>query len=264
MNVLRRSIVPLFAAAALAACGGGGGDTAALNQDSTLARDLEMAGQRAGDVSLGDTAAAKTAPAPARQAQAKAPAPRPTPAPARPAAATPTPSGTIPVGTVIRMTADAQVCTNTNQVGDTFTATVSSDVTGENGGVIPAGSQMTFEITRLVAKTNMANEVVLDIAAKSLKVGNRTYPVSGAGGPDITKIRTESRSDDVKKVAAGAAVGAVAGAILGKGTKGAITGAAAGTAAGVGVAAATSRYEGCINAGNLVQYTVAETITLRR
>jgi hypothetical protein len=248
LSMSRRSpVVGLAALTVLAACGGDKGD--AMARDSALARDLQMAQPAAGQPALTDTAAQAAAPAPAAAptAGAKAPAPRPA------AAAAPASRGrTLPGNTRIVLASAATVCTNTSKVGDTFAATVFEPVNA--GGVtVPAGTRVTLELTRLERKTGANNEVVMDVAARSMAIGGSTVRFDGASvSPDITKIRAESKSADVQKVAAGAAIGAAAGALLGKNAKSAAIGAAAGTAAGVGAAAAMSNYEGCINENNKI------------
>lgn len=250
MSNLSVRLLPLTLGALLAtACSGGDKDTA-MARDSALSRDLQMAQPNASAPQLGDTASANAkAAAPAVGAPARAPksaAPSTANASAPAPAAAPAPAKAIAAGTRFVLAASGTVCTNTNKVGDTFKATVFEPVS--SGAVTVAqGSVVTLELTRLERKTGVNNEVAMDVAAKSIAFGGKTYPLDGNVTPDITKVRAESKSADVQKVAAGAAIGAAAGALLGKNAKGAVIGAAAGTAAGVGVAAAASNYDGCIN-----------------
>lgn len=255
LSTPRLATAAALALTVLAACGGDKGD--AMARDSALARDLQMAQPNAAQPSLADTAAQAAAPAPAPTPAAKAPAPRPS------AAAAPTARGrTLPGNTRIVLASAATVCTNTSKVGDSFTATVFEPVNA--GGVtIPAGTRVTLELTKLERKTGANNEVVMDVAARSMVIGGSRVTLDGANvSPDITKIRAESKSADVQKVAAGAAIGAAAGALLGKNAKSAAIGAAAGTAAGVGAAAAMSNYEGCINENNKIVLTTGGAVRL--
>jgi hypothetical protein len=177
--------------------------------------------------------------------------------------AAPRASGTIAAGTGIELASNTKVCTNTNQVGDVFTADVSNTVSGERGARIPAGSKVSLQVLKLAHKAGMDDAVVMDIEAKSITIDGRKYALSGANvSPNVTKTRTDSKTDDVTRVGAGAAIGAAAGALLGKSAKGAIIGAAAGTAAGVGAAAALSKYEGCINQGAAIRLTLGGTLVL--
>jgi hypothetical protein len=94
---------------------------------------------------------------------------------------------------------------------------------------------------------------------RGIAAGDQDYPGTGAtatssGG--LEKVATNSKSSDVKKVAAGAIAGAILGQVLGKNTKGTVIGAAAGAAAGTAVAAGTRKYEACLPAGAPLHVTL--------
>ena len=161
--------------------------------------------------------------------------------------------GTIPAGTDISMSAGTRICTNTNQVGDRFTATVRETVSGSNGAVIPAGATANVEVTALKRSENANDNVTMGFRVVSFTFGGRTYPVSATTTyAQVDKIRNQPRSKDVQKVATGAAVGAVIGQVLGKDTRSTVIGAATGAAAGTAAAAATSNFEGCVPAGGRI------------
>jgi hypothetical protein len=255
-----QSTVKLFAVVSLVSA-------VACNRDQTAAdaqRNLDLANQQAAAPQLADTprvlppAPAMTAP---KAAAPKAASPRPVAA--APAPAAPKVIGTMPAGTTLSLRSDRKVCTNTNTAGEIFTASVSESVSGENGARISSGSVVSLGITKLARKTNATNEVVMDLEPRSIVVAGKRYELSGGNvNPTVSKIRMDSRTDDITKVAAGAAIGAAAGAIIGKNTRGAIIGAAAGTAAGVGAAATISNYEGCIDAGAPIRLTLGNTLVL--
>jgi hypothetical protein len=266
-NLSTRPFVPVLAALLWATACGGGDKGDAMARDSALSRDLNMAQPNASAPQLSDTSAAAATSAPAASGAAAARAPR-NAAPAmantaspKPAAA-PAPAKAIAAGTRFVLAAGSTVCTNTHKVGDTFTATVFEPVT--SGAVtVSQGTAVTLELTRLERKTGVNNEVAMDVAAKSILISGKRYAIDGSVTPDITKVRAESKSADVQKVAAGAAIGAAAGALLGKNTKSAVIGAAAGTAAGVGVAAAASNYDGCINENSKLVLVTGSAVTLQ-
>lgn len=164
--------------------------------------------------------------------------------------------GTLPSGTTLYLASNARVCTNTNKVGDTFTATLNNAVT--SGGVtIPAGSQVKLEVTSLKRSENAQDNIVMGFRVVSVNVRGTSYPIDGtvSAASSIQKVRNESRSKDVQKVATGAVLGAIAGQVLGKNTKGTVIGAAAGAAAGTAAAAATANYEGCLPSGGALSVT---------
>ena len=249
-------------------------DTSALSSDSSLSRDLALANRdSAAQPQLQDVPAnpsgtatpTKTAPRPA--------APRTTPRPTTPRPSTPTttPSGntvtrpstgtsgggsvgSIAAGTTLSLSPTTTVCTNTNKVGDKFTATVQDAVTGSNGAVIPAGATVTLTVTNLKRSENANDKIVMEFAVNSVTFGGKTYALdANVESASVDRVRNQPKSKDAQKVAIGAAAGAIAGQILGKNTKSTVIGGAVGAAAGAATAAATANYEGCVrNTGNIV------------
>jgi hypothetical protein len=266
------AVPAVLALVALAACSGEKkNDT--LAQDSTLNRDMQLANaDTAAKPALNDVPATKT-PAPAPSASATAP--RSTPARSAPARAKPTtptksttasgntvtrtpgtaetPLGTIAAGTSIALTSNSRICTNTNHVGETVTATVANSVTGSNGATIPAGAKASLEITQLKRSENINDKIEMSFRVKSISFGGHTYPVTASvSSAQVDRVKNQPTSKDVQKVGTGAAVGAVVGQILGHSTKSTVIGGAVGAAAGAGAAAATANYEGCVpNGGNI-------------
>jgi len=172
-------------------------------------------------------------------------------------------TGTIAAGSTLNLASSSKVCTNTNHVGDHFTATVTNAVTGSNGAVIPAGATANVEVTELKRSENANDNVVMGFRVTSVSFGGHTYPVSATtSSAEVTKVRNQPKSKDIQKVIGGAAIGAIAGQILGKSTKATVIGAAAGGAAGAGAAAATANYEGCVNSGGRITATLNSAATV--
>lgn len=169
--------------------------------------------------------------------------------------------GMINAGEEISMYSGQRVCTNTNSVGDRFTATLVESVQGSNGAMIPAGATAIVEITR-ANRSNGANDPVeLELTVRSITVNGRSYQVaSTVTSTQVDRIRAESASDDARKVATGAAIGAIAGQILGRRTKSTVIGAATGAAAGAVVAARNAHYDGCIPTGGRIAIRLTEPL----
>src|SRR5687767_13602396 len=151
MSIFRSGVRLSIVASALAfaaACGGGDNNAdSALAADSTLNRDLALAGtDTAAQPALTDVPASPAA----------TPAASGTKTPARTGTSTksttttktssgntvtkaPSSSGagarvgTISAGTSLNLRSNSEVCTNTNKVGDKFTATLNEPVVGSNG-----------------------------------------------------------------------------------------------------------------------------------
>lgn len=248
-QTIHRSLTALLILTATVACGGDAAEDG---------REIELT-PSATDSLLGDRAPATAAPTPATPAPAtRAPAPaRPTSTAAR--------TGTVTAGTTLLLAAGSRICTNTHKVGDRFTAVTSSDVAGSNGVSIPAGSEMTLEVTESVRGENSADRIKLVFRPVALTVRGTTFDLT-AEVTQVAKldaVRVQSNRTQAEKVAVGAAVGAVAGQVLGRDTKSTVAGAAVGAVAGGAVAAGTTDYNGCLPQNGAIAVRLTNEIRLR-
>jgi hypothetical protein len=290
-----------IAALTLTACSDGKKNDP-LAQDTTLDRDLALANQdTASKPQLQDVPVAAT-PAPIVAEPQSAPAPRsvvrtppvrvakpparvttkPAPAPAIPAPTTRVTEsgntekvieadrgsekalGVVSTGTEISLSAGQQVCTNTNSVGDRFTAQIANPVMGANGTVIPVGSTAVVEVTSLKKSEKSGDDIEVGLRVASISYGGKTYPVSSETTyAQVDRVREESRGDDAKKVVTGAAIGAVLGQILGHKTKSTVIGAGAGAAAGAVIANRNANYNGCVPTGGRITIRLTEPLTIQ-
>jgi hypothetical protein len=268
-----------------------------LASDSALTRDLQIAGRDTSvqpqlrDVPATPPAEATPAPVPMTRTPAATPrpaAPRPKPVATKPAEPTtrttasgntetrnPTGTGsaaangggavgTIPSGTSLSLRSNSRVCTNTFTVGQTFTASVANAVTGSNGASIPAGADVTLEVTQLKRSENANDKIIMEFAVRSVSFGGKTYAVTGTvADANVERVRNQPKAKDTQKVVGGAVIGAIAGQILGKSTKSTVIGAAAGAAAGAGAAAATANYEGCVPDGGQISVNLTAPLQVR-
>ena len=270
-----RVVFPIAIAAVFAACSGKDADTATMDSAAAAdsARDLARAGvDTATQPQLKDvpvtppptTSTSRPRSTQRRPSQPQASAPAPTPPPAAAPAPTPAPAtGVIASGTTLSLTSATKVCTNTNKVGDRFNATLTSEVTGSNGVSLPAGSTVSIELTELKRSVDSKDNIVMGFRVVSITANGRTYtPEAEVVSASIDRVRSQTRSDDAKKVAGGAAAGAIIGQVLGRNTKGTLIGAAVGAAAGAAAASSTSDYEGCVNAGAPVTVRLSGPLTV--
>ena len=289
MSKYMSRIAPLALTLALgvAACSKGDNKADTLATDTALSRDLQLAtGDSAAQPQLKDVPATP-APEPSRnpspatsKPRTSRPAPKPTTA-SKPESTTPprTPSGntvtagekssggnvgSIASGTTLTMASTSKVCTNTNKVGDRFSATLTEPVTGSNGAVIPAGATAVIEVTKLKRSENANDNIEMGFAVKTISFGGATYNVDGdVTSAAVDRVRNSSKGNDAKKVIGGAVLGAVIGQVIGKDTKGTVIGAAGGAAAGTAAAAATANYEGCVNDGAKIVITLTSPLTIK-
>ena len=289
MSKYIRRITPLALTFALGVAACSKGDNKAdtsLAQDSALSRDLQLAtGDSTAQPQLKDVPATP------------APAPTPTPAPSRPRSTKPAtrptttkpapePSapprtssgntvstgeknsggnvGSIASGTALTFASTSKVCTNTNKVGDRFSATLNEPVNGSNGTVIPAGATAVVEVTKLKRSENANDNIEMGFAVRSISFGGTTYNVDGdVTSAAVERVRNSTKGNDAKKVVGGAVLGAVLGQVIGKDAKGTVIGAATGAAAGTAAAAATANYEGCVNDGGRIVITLTSPLTIK-
>ena len=277
-----RLLVPMALTAALAMGACKKSDNAQLTQDSTAyARDLQMANHdSAAQPQLNDAApAAPAAATAAAPAPAPASAPRHTPthtgassgsstAPAAPTVTTTASGntvthgatgseaavGTVASGTAINLTSTERVCTNTNHVGDKFTATVNDAVPASNGVTIPSGAKAVIAISELKQSGKTGDPIQMTFDVTNLSWGDKSYPIDASiDHVDVDKVRNASTTSDVAKVGGGAVIGGIIGQIIGHSTKSTVIGAATGAAAGTAVAMGTAGYDGCVPVGGNIK-----------
>ena len=224
--------------------------------------------------------------APERTVERQRPAPQPAPAPVEvaereperqpePAAGSPAPSDTpapagagergagLAAGTAIGLATNQRVCTNSNLVGDKLTATVSGDVVGTGGVIIPSGSKAVLEVASIQQGKTPA-ETRITFRVRALYDGTRPLPITGdvSAGEQLEKVRTTAKGTDAKKVIGGAIAGAILGQVIGKDTKGTVIGGAAGAAAGAAAAKITEKWEGCLPVGAPLRLVLSERVDL--
>jgi hypothetical protein len=284
-----RTISLGFAFAALAACA----KDKAPSTDSSLARDLALAGsQTPQPATFQDTA---VAPAPTQAGRAKEEPPAPvrarvaqqpinqTPRPLTPTvssqpapatvlqapAATPAPApapaaAEIGAGAGFALTSGSKIC-STSLPGEKFVATVNSPVTGSNGAVIPAGATVVLEVATARQGEN-ADNAQMTFRVRAIVVGDKTYNVAADVAPEASLVKSKVQgadpNADKKKVVGGAIAGAILGQMIGHNTKGTVFGAAAGAAAGAAVAKSNEKWEACLPAGSPLKLTLSAPLII--
>lgn len=246
------------------ACSGGEPDRSALAQDE-IDRQLDLA--LAGDTvtaTFEDTAfAADPAPMPGTPPLKPAPTPtpprasRPQPAPVtpQPAPAPPEPeivTRSVPVGTTMQLVLNEALSTGTSMPGDAFTATLTVPVLDAAGNVVvPAGAILRGRVTQVEKSGRVGETAVLSLAFEGLSFDDESYPIEASvvsANPE--RVTRQSTSEQVGKVAVGAAAGAILGRVLGKDTRSTVKGAVIGAAAGTAIAMGTADVDAVLRAGS--------------
>jgi len=168
-------------------------------------------------------------------------------------------------GTTIDATTERTISSRTDKAGETFTASVSSDVKDARGRVaIPAGALLTLTITELQSADNKSSadgRITVDVT--SVSIGGSSYPLAA----DITSMAHTLKGQgvggsEVGKTAAGAVIGGVAGRVIGGGGKGTVIGAVVGAAAGAAVAVETANRDVVVAVGTPIVVTLSERVVL--
>jgi hypothetical protein len=246
---------------ALIAIAGCGGESAGGEVAKDLSRDLQRvpvdSSATLADRSStsGASVAAEAAPLPAPKPQPKPKAtPKPKPAPA------PTPVvHALASGATLSATADREISSKTDKQGQTFTATVASDVKDASGTVvIPAGSKVTLTVTEIHESENKGDKTgKLTLTPNSVEIGGTSYSLdASAVALDRTLRDRKTNAGDVAKVGAGTAAGAIVGRVIGGNTKGAVIGGIIGGAIGTQRAVETQDRDVVVPAGSRVELTL--------
>jgi hypothetical protein len=170
--------------------------------------------------------------------------------------------GSVSVGSELSFYAGQRVCTNTNQVGDKFTAQISDPVQGSNGAVIPAGASAIVEITTLKRSERANDNIEVGLRVESITFNGKTYPVtSEVSYAQVEKVRGESNT--AGNAVKGAAIGAVLGQILGRRTKSTVIGAAGGAVAGAAIGAANAKVDGCVPSGGRITIRLTQPLVVQ-
>ncbi len=140
---------------------------------------------------------------------------------------------TLPAGTIIRVRMDNEINSKVSNVGDTFTATVSSPVIVSGAEVIPVGSVIEAKITKIKAAEAGKKNGSIEIKFGSLRLrDDKVYSID-ASLVNQDLIGQKSSAFTKVSIVGGTIIGAIIGGVVGKG-------AGAGIGAGIGAGAGTA------------------------
>lgn len=175
----------------------------------------------------------------------------------------PATSSVLSAGATMEVQLNQQLSTEANKVGDTFTASVVSNLMASNGEVVvPAGAVVRGRVSALDDSDNPTDRALIQLQFDRLSFSGRNYDFRA----NITNVATEQRRERSvgRDAAAGAAAGAVLGAIISGGDlddiiKGGAIGAAAGTVISLGV----GDVEHVLPAGTRMTIQATQSVNLR-
>jgi hypothetical protein len=212
--------------------------------------------------------AAAPAPVPAPAAVASAPVPVanvPTPAPV-PVAPPPPPAPvipatrdvTIPSSTVLSVRMVDSVDSKTDQVGQTYKASMDSPLVVDGQTIIPKGGEVTLKLTKVASAGNIKGASEVNLQLDKLVVNKKAYTVTSN---TFQSVGSSEGKKTAKQTGIGAGIGAVIGAIAGGG-KGAAIGAGVGGGAGAATAAITKGEQVRIASEEKLDFRLEEPLTV--
>lgn len=134
----------------------------------------------------------------------------------------------VPAGTALTVTLAEGISTETNKVGDTFTAHLTEPIIVEGKVVADKGDRVTGRIKELEEPGRVKGRARLELVLTEITTANHAYRLSTE---PFTVVAGDNKDRDAAIIAGGAGAGAIIGAVTG-GKKGAALGAIIGGGTG--------------------------------
>ncbi|MBI1749057.1 MAG: hypothetical protein HY234_11860 [Acidobacteria bacterium] len=169
-------------------------------------------------------------------------------------------SVTVPAGMRITVRMIDGVDSETNKPGDTFRASLDTDIVVDGVLAVPRSSDVRGRLVEVKEAGRIAGRSELRLELTDIMVNGQWQPVS-TGDYDVTG---KSRgADSAKKIGAGAAIGAVVGAIAGGG-KGAAIGAGVGAGAGTAIQIFTKGDQVRVPSETTLEFALEKPLVVRQ
>jgi hypothetical protein len=166
---------------------------------------------------------------------------------------------TLPSGTLIPIRMIDSVDSKTDQAGQTYRASIDSDITIENETVVPKGADAFLKLNRVSSAGKIRGKSELELQLDRIVVGGKSYVV-------VSNVIEREGAAEGKKtardVAIGGAVGAAIGAVTG-GKKGAAIGAAVGAGSGAAVAVITKGEQVNVPSESQLEFRLEQPIEIQ-
>lgn len=197
-----------------------------------------------------------TTPTSPAASQTSAPSATSAPPAAEPApAATHVREITIPADTLLTVSLETPMASDTSHVEDPISGTLTKPIVVGGRTVVPAGAAVSGSVVAAKESGRVKGRASIAFAFDRLSLHGEGYRIRTAR---VTRVAPSSKNDDVKKGGIGAAAGAIIGGIAGGG-KGAAIGAGAGA---TGTVLATKGREIRLAAGTRVSTRLREPVKI--
>ncbi|HLX83758.1 MAG TPA: hypothetical protein VKR59_07660 [Terriglobales bacterium] len=237
---------------ALAACSSKPADNGSNSANNTASSSSSSSSPSSSD--SGGTSSSSSAPA--SSAPGSAPAASPSATPAAPA---PPPPVVIPAGTMLTVRLGSAVGSKISSPGDTFRATLASDVTVEGNTVIPKGSLASGTVVDAKALGKFKGGALLELRLTSITINGSPTSIATAA---VSRTEKGKGKRTAVMAGGGTAFGAIVGGLAGGG-KGAAIGALAGGGAGTAGAAYTGNKEIVLPAESALSFKLTSSLTVQ-
>jgi len=154
----------------------------------------------------------------------------------------------IPAGTHVTVRINQSLNSGTTKTGETWTGTLTSDITSDGKVLAKAGDSVKGKVTFAKSSGRLSDPGQLSLRLSSIN-GQAVY------SSRVSRKGSSHTKGNVAKIGGSTAGGALIGGLLGGG-KGAAIGAGVGAAGGTGVAAATGKKEASIPAETVLTFTI--------
>jgi hypothetical protein len=168
---------------------------------------------------------------------------------------------TLPASSVIEIEFSQELSSDDSQVGDPVEVVVVRDVVQDNRVVIPAGSQVTGEVTKVKSGRKIGGRSLLVLQFASLRLPDGTrYPIQST----IEYAGKSQAGKDAATIGGSTAGGALLGRVLSGGDKdkGTVIGAVVGAAVGTAVASKNGTDSVVILSGEIAELLLYESVRL--
>ena len=204
------------------------------------------------EAALAKASAPKPAPKPAASPSKPAPKPAPTPVAAGPK------TYTVPAGTSLSVQLPGELSTKTAQVGQRFTANLTSDLVLNGVTVARAGAPVQGSVTEVISGSKtIGGKPTLALTFDNMTFAGGDMPINGR----LTQVAAKSdKGRDSAKIAGGAVAGGVVGHQFDS-DQGKFIGAILGAAAGTAAAKKTGK-EVVLPAGSVLGFTLDSPVNV--
>lgn len=228
-------------------------DTLADREAEVAARERELA-RREAELAQRDSTPAPAPSEPAAPSEQewreREPEPAPTPV-------------TVPAGTGFSVELASSLSSETSQVGDRFSASLSAPLSVGGEEAVPAGSTVEGRVTDAQALRKIGGKARLGLSFDRVVLPDGTSAPLAASLSQVGKSETKK---DAATIGGSAAAGAILGRVIGGGSKSrrSAIGAAAGAAIGTAIAAKTEGEAIELSAGTVLTLALEAPLTVTR